>query len=276
MVERFPDPDHGVIKRVRLGPKGKVWAAEVKRVAVGDRSPLGDAARLEEDEVAARAARGARGDRRSGAARSGRFASQSCAKLRSEPWQVPRRRLQQAASAARPRQTCRSATPSSMRVEPRSLGAQSPSRAVLTASGPGRLSKCASNEVCTARFSPIFAEIAIFMLTRVSLNALPSCAGRQRLVVEVRQHLERRVEIRRPRSSWPCGRGTRGPSESRPDRRRRDPRARSRSRARRRSPPSWILYKLPAVAELAAEHGLLAGGQVARGERGDEQRVELA
>jgi DNA-binding MarR family transcriptional regulator len=34
MVERFPDPDHGVIKRVRLGPKGKVWAAEVKRVSV--------------------------------------------------------------------------------------------------------------------------------------------------------------------------------------------------------------------------------------------------
>ncbi len=33
MVERFPDPDHGVIKRVRLGPKGKLWAAEVKRVA---------------------------------------------------------------------------------------------------------------------------------------------------------------------------------------------------------------------------------------------------
>jgi DNA-binding MarR family transcriptional regulator len=33
MVERFPDPDHGVIKRVRLGPKGKTWAAEVKRVA---------------------------------------------------------------------------------------------------------------------------------------------------------------------------------------------------------------------------------------------------
>jgi DNA-binding MarR family transcriptional regulator len=33
MVERFPDPDHGVIKRVRLGPKGKVWAAEVRRVA---------------------------------------------------------------------------------------------------------------------------------------------------------------------------------------------------------------------------------------------------
>ena len=33
MVERFPDPDHGVIKRVRLGPKGKVWAVEVKRVS---------------------------------------------------------------------------------------------------------------------------------------------------------------------------------------------------------------------------------------------------
>jgi DNA-binding MarR family transcriptional regulator len=33
MVERFPDPDHGVIKRVRLGPKGKSWAAEVRRVA---------------------------------------------------------------------------------------------------------------------------------------------------------------------------------------------------------------------------------------------------
>jgi DNA-binding MarR family transcriptional regulator len=33
MVERYPDPDHGVIKRVRLGAKGKVWAAEVKKVA---------------------------------------------------------------------------------------------------------------------------------------------------------------------------------------------------------------------------------------------------
>lgn len=33
MVERFADPDHGVIKRVRLGPKGKVWASEVKRVS---------------------------------------------------------------------------------------------------------------------------------------------------------------------------------------------------------------------------------------------------
>ena len=33
MVERFQDPDHGVIKRCRLGPKGKVWQAEVKRVS---------------------------------------------------------------------------------------------------------------------------------------------------------------------------------------------------------------------------------------------------
>lgn len=33
MVERFPDPEHGVLKRVRLGPKGKVWAAEVRRVS---------------------------------------------------------------------------------------------------------------------------------------------------------------------------------------------------------------------------------------------------
>jgi DNA-binding MarR family transcriptional regulator len=33
MVERFPDPEHGVIKRVRLGPKGKTWATEVRRVS---------------------------------------------------------------------------------------------------------------------------------------------------------------------------------------------------------------------------------------------------
>ena len=33
LVERFQDPDHGVIKRVRLGPKGKVWATEVRRVS---------------------------------------------------------------------------------------------------------------------------------------------------------------------------------------------------------------------------------------------------
>src|SRR5205085_5096987 len=32
-VERFQDPEHGVIKRVRLGPKGKLWATEVKRVS---------------------------------------------------------------------------------------------------------------------------------------------------------------------------------------------------------------------------------------------------
>src|SRR3954463_16329117 len=31
MVERFPDPDHGVIKRVRLGRRGKVWATAVRR-----------------------------------------------------------------------------------------------------------------------------------------------------------------------------------------------------------------------------------------------------
>lgn len=33
MVERFPDPDHGVIKRVRLGPKGRAWATEVRKVS---------------------------------------------------------------------------------------------------------------------------------------------------------------------------------------------------------------------------------------------------
>ncbi len=33
MVERFPDPDHGVIKRVRLGSKGRTWAQEVRRVS---------------------------------------------------------------------------------------------------------------------------------------------------------------------------------------------------------------------------------------------------
>ena len=33
MVERFPDPDHGVAKRVRLGPRGKLWATEVRRVS---------------------------------------------------------------------------------------------------------------------------------------------------------------------------------------------------------------------------------------------------
>ena len=33
MVERVADPDHGVIKRIRLGAKGRVWAVEVKRCA---------------------------------------------------------------------------------------------------------------------------------------------------------------------------------------------------------------------------------------------------
>ncbi|MEZ4359128.1 MAG: MarR family winged helix-turn-helix transcriptional regulator [Kofleriaceae bacterium] len=33
MVERHPDPDHGVQKRVYLGPRGKAWTAEVRRVA---------------------------------------------------------------------------------------------------------------------------------------------------------------------------------------------------------------------------------------------------
>ena len=33
MVERYADPEHGVIKRVRLGVKGKLWAAEVRKVA---------------------------------------------------------------------------------------------------------------------------------------------------------------------------------------------------------------------------------------------------
>jgi DNA-binding MarR family transcriptional regulator len=34
LVERVPDPEHGVIKRIRLGAKGRLWAAEVKRCAV--------------------------------------------------------------------------------------------------------------------------------------------------------------------------------------------------------------------------------------------------
>lgn len=33
MVERHPDPDHGVQKRVYLGPRGKAWASEVRKVA---------------------------------------------------------------------------------------------------------------------------------------------------------------------------------------------------------------------------------------------------
>jgi len=33
LVERYPDPDHGVIKRVRLPPRGRTWSAEVHKVA---------------------------------------------------------------------------------------------------------------------------------------------------------------------------------------------------------------------------------------------------
>lgn len=33
LVERYPDPEHGVIKRVRLGPRGKALAAEVRKVS---------------------------------------------------------------------------------------------------------------------------------------------------------------------------------------------------------------------------------------------------
>jgi DNA-binding MarR family transcriptional regulator len=38
LVERYQDPDHGVIKRVRLAAKGKLWAAEVKKVALATES----------------------------------------------------------------------------------------------------------------------------------------------------------------------------------------------------------------------------------------------
>jgi DNA-binding MarR family transcriptional regulator len=33
LVERYPDPEHGVIKRVRLAARGRAWAAEVRKVA---------------------------------------------------------------------------------------------------------------------------------------------------------------------------------------------------------------------------------------------------
>ena len=33
LVERYPDPEHGVIKRVRLAARGRVWATEVRKVA---------------------------------------------------------------------------------------------------------------------------------------------------------------------------------------------------------------------------------------------------
>jgi DNA-binding MarR family transcriptional regulator len=44
LVERYPDPEHGVIKRVRLGAKGKAWAAEVRKVA--DAAEVGWAGKL--------------------------------------------------------------------------------------------------------------------------------------------------------------------------------------------------------------------------------------
>ena len=33
LVERYPDPEHGVIKRVRLGSRGKTLAAEMRKVS---------------------------------------------------------------------------------------------------------------------------------------------------------------------------------------------------------------------------------------------------
>jgi DNA-binding MarR family transcriptional regulator len=33
LVERYPDPDHGVIKRVRLASRGRQWATEVRKAA---------------------------------------------------------------------------------------------------------------------------------------------------------------------------------------------------------------------------------------------------
>ena len=33
LVERYPDPEHGVIKRVRLASRGRAWASEVRKVA---------------------------------------------------------------------------------------------------------------------------------------------------------------------------------------------------------------------------------------------------
>jgi DNA-binding MarR family transcriptional regulator len=32
-VERYPDPEHGVIKRVRLAARGRLWASEVRKVS---------------------------------------------------------------------------------------------------------------------------------------------------------------------------------------------------------------------------------------------------
>jgi DNA-binding MarR family transcriptional regulator len=33
LIERYPDPEHGVIKRVRLGQRGKALAGEVRKVS---------------------------------------------------------------------------------------------------------------------------------------------------------------------------------------------------------------------------------------------------
>ena len=80
MVERFPDPDHGVIKRVRLGPKGKVWAAEVRKVSAATeqkwatrlgskkmkslRALLEELAATVEDRATARSSNGVRSHKR--------------------------------------------------------------------------------------------------------------------------------------------------------------------------------------------------------------------
>ena len=66
MVERFPDPDHGVIKRVRLGPKGKVCRRPRSSACCGGHQRLGGPRGLwlQEDEVPTRAARGAGRDGR--------------------------------------------------------------------------------------------------------------------------------------------------------------------------------------------------------------------
>ncbi len=68
MVERFPDPDHGVIKRVRLGPKGKLWATEVRRVAQATEAHGIDAARRRE-KMKCRCARCSKSSRRPSKAR---------------------------------------------------------------------------------------------------------------------------------------------------------------------------------------------------------------
>lgn len=33
LVERYPDPEHGVIKRVRLAARGRSWASEVRKAS---------------------------------------------------------------------------------------------------------------------------------------------------------------------------------------------------------------------------------------------------